>query len=73
MVAEITGIGWITANSAGCAKERTSFSMSHEKLPPLSAQALFKGPYSTFRRMDDDNLNHWMAGTSWRNRKYLVR
>ena len=53
MSAEITGIGWITAAGAGCARDHGSFSMVPGALPPLTAQALFNEPYSPLRRMDE--------------------
>jgi len=52
MIAEITGIGWITATGAGCAKDGEPFSMAPGELPPLTAQALFNEPYGPLRRMD---------------------
>lgn len=53
MMAEITGIGWITATGAGCAKDGKRFSMGPGELPPLTAQALFNESYAPFRRMDE--------------------
>jgi len=53
MNAEIAGIGWITADSAGCAKDHDFFSMSDGALPTITSQTLFKEVYSPFRRMDN--------------------
>ncbi|MCJ7593818.1 MAG: hypothetical protein MUO52_03470, partial [Desulfobacterales bacterium] len=53
MIAEITGIGWITAKSAGCARDHEFFSMTDGDLPPITSQSLFNEFYSPFRRMDE--------------------
>ena len=53
MIAEISGIGWITAKSAGCAKDHELFSMTDGALPAITSQSLFNEFYSPFRRMDE--------------------
>ncbi|MDP2644723.1 MAG: beta-ketoacyl synthase N-terminal-like domain-containing protein [Desulfobacterales bacterium] len=53
MLAEISGIGWITANGAGCAKDHESFAMTDGPLPVITPQLIFGGAYAPFRRMDE--------------------
>lgn len=49
---QITGIGWVTANGMGCAKEHDNFAMQNGKLPEIRPESVFSMPYPYFRRMD---------------------
>lgn len=53
MIAEITGIGWITTDGLGCAKDHDTFTMANGPLPAITPPAIFKRPYPPFRRMDE--------------------
>ena len=53
MIAEITGIGWITTDGLGCAKDHDAFTIRDGPLPAITPQSIFKGPYPPFRRMDE--------------------
>lgn len=53
MEAHITGIGWVTTISMGCAKAHDNFIMKDGQLPHLTPRSVFDKPYPHFGRMDD--------------------
>lgn len=53
MTAAITGIGWITADGMGCAKDHESFAIGDGPLPEITPKSIFNGLYPPFRRMDE--------------------
>jgi 3-oxoacyl-[acyl-carrier-protein] synthase II len=52
MNAYITGIGWITADSKGCGREHTHFSMPGGQLAEIKASDIAAELYPNFRRLD---------------------
>ena len=52
MIAEITGMGWVTAKSAGCASDLKGFAMPEKPLPDITSRAVFGPLYPYARRMD---------------------
>jgi 3-oxoacyl-[acyl-carrier-protein] synthase II len=53
LIAEITGIGWVTTASMGCGKDHDQFAMTCGPLPRIAAAAVFDPPYHAFRRLDE--------------------
>ena len=53
MIADITGIGWVTAAGMGCARDHNAFAMTEGRLPSISRKSVFDKPYSYFRRLDE--------------------
>ena len=53
LIAEITGIGWVTTASMGCGKDHDQFAMTCGPLPKITAAAVFDRPYPAFRRLDE--------------------
>ena len=52
MRAEITGLGWVTAKSAGCASDLMDFAMPEKPLPEITSRSVFGPLYPYARRMD---------------------
>jgi 3-oxoacyl-[acyl-carrier-protein] synthase II len=53
VLAEITGIGWVTAASMGCGKDYDDFLMTDGRLPDISHESVFHRDYPSFRRLDE--------------------
>ena len=53
MIADITGIGWITAAGLGRGRNHSGFSMPLGQLPAFPPENIFSVPYPNLRRMDD--------------------
>jgi 3-oxoacyl-[acyl-carrier-protein] synthase II len=53
IIADITGIGWITATGVGRGRDNNGFSMPDGRLPEFSPDSIFLEPYPNLRRMDD--------------------
>jgi len=51
-MAEITGLGWVTAESAGCAGGLKAFVMPEKPLPEINSRSIFGPLYPYARRMD---------------------
>jgi 3-oxoacyl-[acyl-carrier-protein] synthase II len=52
-MADITGIGWVTAAGMGCGRDQEPFAMTGGPLPAIKAAAVFDAPYPHFRRLDE--------------------
>ena len=52
MIAEITGMGWVTANNAGCASDLKDFAMPEKPLPDITSRSIFGPLFPYARRMD---------------------
>lgn len=52
MLAEITGIGWVTAGGTGFTKAHEGFALQKGKLPEIKPETVFSMPCPYFRRMD---------------------
>lgn len=53
MQADITGIGWITANGVGRGRDHHGFALPMGPLPAYHPEKIFAEPYPNLRRMDD--------------------
>lgn len=53
MTIDVTGIGWVTAISAGCGRGRHAFAFSEGALPAIEQGQIFTSAYPSFRRMDE--------------------
>ena len=51
--ADITGIGWLTADGMGCGRDNRRFAMTRGPLPEIKPTDIFKDPYPSFRRLDE--------------------
>jgi 3-oxoacyl-[acyl-carrier-protein] synthase II len=51
--AHISGIGWVTTTSMGCAEDHNDFIMANGPLPPIPPRSVFGKPYPHFGRMDE--------------------
>ena len=74
MIADITGIGWVTASNMGTAKDHNRFAMPNGPLPKVTLDSVHDRVYPDFRRLDeysrlglaaisfalkDSSLNEW--------------
>jgi len=53
VVVDITGIGWVTAASMGCARDHDDFAMTDGRLPDITPESAPDAPYPYFRRSDE--------------------
>ena len=53
MIADITGIGWVTAAGMGTAKEHDGFAMTNGLLPKITLDSVQSKAHPYFRRLDE--------------------
>jgi hypothetical protein len=53
MIAAVTGIGWVTAQSMGCGREYKALATEDGRIPKLTSRMLFGKSSIHFGRLDE--------------------